>query len=117
MSRSMARAASCASSAIATSCPLPMLIARPVAAADSRLRRQARAMDLDIYPLITGQYRKGDIRNCFADITLAGELLDYRPRVTLEDGVRQLAPWLAEQTAEDRVEQANKELQRRGLTV
>jgi len=77
----------------------------------------ARAMDLDIYPLITGQYRKGDIRNCFADITLAGELLDYRPRVTLEDGVRQLAPWLAEQTAEDRVEQANKELQRRGLTV
>lgn len=80
-------------------------------------RLAARAMGLDIEPMITGQYRKGDIRNCFADISLADNLLDYRPHMTLEEGVRQLAPWLTGQTAEDRIEQANRELQRRGLTV
>lgn len=89
---------------------------RDIAIADLA-RLAARAMNLDIEPTITGQYRKGDIRNCFADISGAAALLDYRPRVDLEEGVRQLAPWLAEQGAEDRIEQANRELQRRGLTV
>lgn len=89
---------------------------RDIAIADLA-RLAARAMNLDIEPTITGQYRKGDIRNCFADISRAAALLDYRPRVDLEEGVRQLAPWLAEQSAEDRIEQANRELQRRGLAV
>lgn len=89
---------------------------RDIAIADLA-RLAAQAMDLDIEPRITGQYRKGDIRNCFADISLARRLLDYQPRMALEEGVRQLAPWLAEQTAVDRSEYANSELQRRGLAV
>lgn len=80
-------------------------------------RLAARAMDLDIEPEITGQFRKGDIRNCFADIMLARRVLDYHPQIELETGVRELVPWLAEQTAEDRIEQANLELRRRGLAV
>lgn len=34
-----------------------------------------------------------------------------------EDGLRELAEWLAGQTAEDRVLDASRELQARGLTM
>jgi dTDP-L-rhamnose 4-epimerase len=69
-----------------------------------------------IEPEITGKYRVGDIRHCFADISLAREVLGYEPRVRLEDGMAELAEWLADQTAEDSVETAHRELVARGLT-
>jgi dTDP-L-rhamnose 4-epimerase len=64
---------------------------------------------------VTGKFRAGDIRHCFADITLAGDLLGYRPTVELEDGIAELAEWLETQTAEDRVDDATAELVSRGL--
>jgi dTDP-L-rhamnose 4-epimerase len=68
-------------------------------------------------PEITGRYRVGDIRHCFADITRARGLLGYAPRVGLDDGLTELAQWLDGQRAEDRVAQAREELTARGLTV
>jgi dTDP-L-rhamnose 4-epimerase len=68
-------------------------------------------------PAITSEYRVGDIRHCFADITLARQVLGYEPAVTLEDGIDELADWLGEQTADDRVADARGELAARGLTV
>lgn len=70
-----------------------------------------------IQPLITGKYRVGDVRHCFADITLARSILGYKPRVTLEEGLVELATWLEGQVAEDRVVEASAELAARGLTV
>ncbi|MFL5612032.1 MAG: NAD-dependent epimerase/dehydratase family protein [Gemmatimonadaceae bacterium] len=70
-----------------------------------------------IEPEITGQYRVGDIRNCFADITRARAVLGYSPKVTLDDGLTELAQWLEGQAAVDRVAQAREELAARGLTV
>jgi dTDP-L-rhamnose 4-epimerase len=66
---------------------------------------------------ICGKYRAGDIRHCFADIALARSVLGYQPAVALEDGVVELAEWLRDQTALDRVADASRELQARGLTV
>jgi dTDP-L-rhamnose 4-epimerase len=66
---------------------------------------------------ISGKYRVGDIRHCFADITSARTLLGYEPRVYLEDGLDALADWLRDQTADDRVADASRELAVRGLTV
>ena len=68
-------------------------------------------------PEITGKYRVGDIRHCFADISRAHELVGYAPQVTLDDGLLELAGWLEGQQAEDRVAQASAELAARGLTV
>jgi dTDP-L-rhamnose 4-epimerase len=68
-------------------------------------------------PEVCGKYRVGDIRHCFADISLATRVLGYRPAVTLEDGIAELAQWLREQTAHDRVAVASRELSERGLTV
>jgi dTDP-L-rhamnose 4-epimerase len=66
---------------------------------------------------VTGKYRVGDIRHCFADITTARELLGYEPQIALDDGMAELAEWLEGQTAEDRVDSAHGELAARGLTL
>jgi dTDP-L-rhamnose 4-epimerase len=70
-----------------------------------------------IEPEITGQYRVGDIRHCFADISRARTVLGYEPQVTLDHGLSELASWLEGQAAEDHVAQAREELAARGLTV
>jgi dTDP-L-rhamnose 4-epimerase len=71
----------------------------------------------ELEPELTGKYRVGDIRHCFADIARARELLGYEPRVRLEDGLGRLAEWLAGQVAHDKVGEARRELAERGLTV
>jgi dTDP-L-rhamnose 4-epimerase len=70
-----------------------------------------------IEPEISGKYRVGDIRHCFADIQLAQSTLGFRPRIGVEEGITELAKWLERQTAEDRVEDAAAQLAVRGLTV
>jgi dTDP-L-rhamnose 4-epimerase len=78
----------------------------------------ARAMGRDdLTPQITGKYRAGDIRHCFADITLARTLLGFEPQVRFDDGIAELVEWLQEQIATDGVEQATEELSRRGLVA
>jgi dTDP-L-rhamnose 4-epimerase len=70
-----------------------------------------------IQPEVTGKYRAGDIRHCFADISHARQRLGYAPQVTLEEGLAELASWLEGQVAVDQVAHANTELERRGLTL
>jgi dTDP-L-rhamnose 4-epimerase len=70
-----------------------------------------------LQPQITGKYRVGDIRHCFADITRARQVLGYTPSVSLEEGLVDYAAWLRTQLAVDHVVTANQELSRRGLTV
>jgi dTDP-L-rhamnose 4-epimerase len=55
----------------------------------------------DLEPVITGKYRAGDIRHCFADITKARTVVGYAPRVDFEDGLRDLAEWLDNQRPVD----------------
>lgn len=70
-----------------------------------------------IKPEISGEYRVGDIRHCFADIDKTSSLLGYQPQVSLTDGLNELADWLKHQQAEDRVETMRRELTSRGLSV
>ncbi len=70
-----------------------------------------------VQPVITGKHRVGDIRHCFADISKARQLLGYEPQMSLERGFVELAQWLSGQTPFDRVEQATRELEKRGLTL
>ncbi len=70
-----------------------------------------------VEPEVCGKYRVGDIRHCFADVSLARRVLGYEPRVTLEDGLVEVAEWLEGQVADDRVAEARAQLASRGLTV
>jgi len=90
------------------------------------VREIARSMSLgmadvlgrkDVEPEVTGKYRVGDIRHCFADITMARRVLGYEPQMPLERGLIELSSWLEGQVATDRVAQAREELAARGLTV
>jgi dTDP-L-rhamnose 4-epimerase len=81
-------------------------------------RRTIRALGCDdLEPDITGRYRVGDIRHCFADISRARELLGWEPRVSLEQGLTDLARWLESQSAVDHGLEARAELAARGLMV
>ena len=69
----------------------------------------------DIEGRITGTFREGDIRHCYADITKIRTLLGYEPTVTFHDGMKELVSWVKDQTPVDMFEQAHKELSSRGL--
>jgi dTDP-L-rhamnose 4-epimerase len=70
----------------------------------------------ELEPEIPGKFRAGDIRHCFADVTLAREALGFEAEVPLEQGLAELGAWLEGQPAADRLEEATAELDRRGLT-
>jgi dTDP-L-rhamnose 4-epimerase len=81
-------------------------------------RRLAAAMYRpQLTPEIIGKARTGDIRHCFADITLAKEKLGYRPLRRLEDSMSELTEWVKTQKAVDRADQAHRELEQRGLVA
>lgn len=68
-------------------------------------------------PQITQKYRIGDIRHCFADISLARSILGYQPRVVFDEGLAELVSWLEEQKPADRFSEAHAQLATRRLTV
>jgi dTDP-L-rhamnose 4-epimerase len=79
----------------------------------------ARALGKAIAPEITGKYRVGDIRHCFSDPSLAKSVLGYSARVSFETGIVEFAHHLAQSSdaATDRVAEAQRELETRGLTL
>jgi dTDP-L-rhamnose 4-epimerase len=85
---------------------------------DEIARELAEQLDKEeLAPEITRKYRVGDIRHCFADISRARRVLGYEPRVRLDKGLRALADQLEGQRAADRVREAHRALELRGLAV
>jgi dTDP-L-rhamnose 4-epimerase len=65
---------------------------------------------------VNGQFRLGDIRHCYADLTRVGETLGFKPSVNLEEGLRGFTEWvLTQPLPEDHLARANQELRDRGL--
>lgn len=69
----------------------------------------------DIPFTVRNQYRAGDIRHCFADVSLAGSILGFKADIPFSTGVRELCSWVSGQTAVDMVDRATEELSKRGL--
>jgi dTDP-L-rhamnose 4-epimerase len=68
-------------------------------------------------PHVTGKYRAGDIRHCFADLNKSRARLGFEPRVSFDDGLGELASYLEDKIADDRAEKATEELLQRGLVA
>ncbi len=68
-------------------------------------------------PEVMDKARIGDIRHCFGDITLARDVLGFAPRRSFDDSLGELADWVQSQQAEDKVQHARDELERRGLVA
>ncbi len=76
----------------------------------------SRAFGYEPKLVVTGQFRVGDIRHNYADITRLKTLLNVEPKVSLAAGLKRFAHWVQEQPVpEDRLEQANNELRARNL--
>jgi dTDP-L-rhamnose 4-epimerase len=81
-------------------------------------RSIARALHRnDLEPEIAGKARVGDIRHCFCDGSKAAERLGFRADKDFDEGLSELAEWVASQTADDRVDQARAELEAKGLVA
>jgi dTDP-L-rhamnose 4-epimerase len=71
----------------------------------------------DLEPEIAGKARIGDIRHCFCDGTKAAARLGFRAKKDFDEGLAELAEWVASQEADDRVDEARAELEAKGLVA
>jgi len=71
----------------------------------------------DVPIQVTGQYRLGDIRHCFADLTQVTKHLGFTPKMSLEDGLKGFCAWaMAQPVHADLSAKAEAELKEKGLT-
>lgn len=68
-----------------------------------------------VEPELTGEFRAGDIRHCYADTGAAEAALGFQASVALEQGLPELGEWVARQTVGERGDEALAELRSRGL--
>jgi dTDP-L-rhamnose 4-epimerase len=66
---------------------------------------------------ITGEFRVGDIRHCYADLRRAQEVLGFKPAVDIDTGLAAFCDWVRAQPVEiDRSGKALAELRKAGLS-
>jgi len=64
---------------------------------------------------MSNEYRKGNIRHCYADTTKTRKLLNFKPTITVAKGLTELAEWTRTHgwNAVDFFERALKELKKK----
>jgi len=78
-------------------------------------RELASALGRAVEPVVSGEFRAGDIRHCWADVTRAREILGFEAAVDRQAAIQALAAWVSEERPEDRTGPALQELRARGL--
>ena len=65
---------------------------------------------------VRGNYRLGDIRHNYADITAARQILGFEPKWSFSDGIEQFTKWVnKQQIQEDKYEASIEEMKKKGL--
>lgn len=65
---------------------------------------------------ISGNYRLGDIRHNYADITKIETLLGFKPKVSFSEGIKKFTTWVNKQQIQvDRYSESIKEMKEKGL--
>lgn len=65
---------------------------------------------------VSGNYRLGDIRHNYADITLAKQILGFNPQWTFDAGIKQFTEWVNRQELQtDNYEASLEEMKKKGL--
>ena len=65
---------------------------------------------------ISGNYRLGDIRHNYADISKARQLLGFEPKISFKEGLRQFTDWVnTQEVEEDKYQQSIEEMKAKGL--
>ena len=65
---------------------------------------------------ISGNYRLGDIRHNYADITKARQLLGFEPKISFKEGLKQFTDWVnTQEVEEDKYQKSIDEMKAKGL--
>lgn len=75
-----------------------------------------RYYGIDVPVTVSGNYRLGDIRHNFADITKARTLLGFEPKWSFDSGIEQFCKWVDGQPIQtDNYERSIEEMKQKGL--
>ncbi len=72
-------------------------------------------MHSGIEPVTSLKFREGDVRHCFADISKIQSLLGWKPQYDFRTGVQDVMDWVKSQTADDRLQEMKRHLEKHGL--
>ena len=71
---------------------------------------------LDVAINVSGNYRLGDIRHNYADLTKINKLLGFSPKVSFEAGLKNFAEWVnTQEVQEDKYQKSIDEMKAKGL--
>lgn len=75
-----------------------------------------KELGIDVPVTISGNYRLGDIRHNYADISLARNLLGFEPKWNFADGISAFVKWVnSQEVQEDKYETSIEEMKKKGL--
>lgn len=76
----------------------------------------AKKYGIDVPIKVSGDYRVGDIRHNFADISLAKNILGFRPKWSFDKGIEQFCKWVnGQDVQEDKYDASIAEMKSKGL--
>jgi dTDP-L-rhamnose 4-epimerase len=76
----------------------------------------AKAYDSNSKIVISGNYRLGDIRDNYADLSKIREKLGFEPKVSFKDGIIKFVKWVnLQEVSEDKYMQSIEEMKEKGL--
>ncbi|MBJ9722873.1 NAD-dependent epimerase/dehydratase family protein [Acinetobacter calcoaceticus] len=71
---------------------------------------------IDVPITISGNYRLGDIRHNYADLSKIKKYLGFEPKVSFEEGITEFTKWVnTQEIQEDRYQQSINEMKEKGL--
>ncbi len=75
-----------------------------------------KLLEITVPTIISGQYRVGDIRHNYADLTKVKNIFGFKPTVSIEQGLVRFVEWVkTEKIQVDRYEKSLQELKFKGL--
>lgn len=72
--------------------------------------------NIDVPITISGNYRLGDIRHNYADITAISTILGFKPKWSFDQGIKSFCNWVnTQEVKEDKYESSIEEMKKKGL--
>lgn len=78
-------------------------------------RLLADILGVDIQPEITRQFRKGDVKHCFADVEKIRKAYGWKPETSFREGLEQVVEWGRKVEAVDHFDAFREKLKEKGL--
>ena len=75
-----------------------------------------KSYGIEVPVTVTGNFRLGDIRHNFADLSKIKSKLGFEPKVHFEEGIKNFSEWVLQQEIqEDRLSESLEEMKKKGL--